>query len=158
MSGYAYIRNGFIENMIEWDGKTEYNPGSDVTLIEITKDFSPQQGDAYLNGVLYPRPDYKYDYTFDTEKMVWNITSESATQKDKDDAVSNLGTAQAEYDRASEQITALQQRMDDEDYDDSNTEESVKAEKSTWTTYRKALRAYIAAGDGTNPLPTAPKV
>lgn len=68
----------------------------------------------------------------------------------------NLQTAQDEYDSASEHITALQQRMDDDDYDDTNTEESVKALKATWTTYRKALRAYISSADGTKSLPAAP--
>lgn len=47
--------------------------------------------------------------------------------------------------------------MDDDDYNDANTEESVKAQKATWTIYRKALRAYIAAADGTKSLPTAPR-
>lgn len=70
----------------------------------------------------------------------------------------NLETAQAEYNRASDQITALQQRIDDEDYDETNTEESVSASKKSWTTYRKTLRAYLAAADGTKALPAAPDI
>lgn len=69
----------------------------------------------------------------------------------------NLQQAQVEYDNASARIRLLQDRVDDEDYDDTYTEEAVKQEKSTWTAYRKSLRAYLTANDGTKDLPTAPQ-
>lgn len=31
---YALIKNGVVENMIEWDGVTEYVPGEDYELIQ----------------------------------------------------------------------------------------------------------------------------
>lgn len=33
MANYAVVKNGIVENMIVWDGVSEYNPGDGVTMI-----------------------------------------------------------------------------------------------------------------------------
>lgn len=73
-----------------------------------------------------------------------------------DHAAENLLKAQEQYELASGKIDNLNDQIEDEDYSETDTEESVKASKVSWTTYRKALRAYIASTDGTKALPTAP--
>ncbi|EOS94765.1 hypothetical protein LU631_02820 [Erwinia tracheiphila] len=153
-NAWALVKNGYVVNTVVW--AADDGGFSEFLTVQFTEKVQPNIGDAYIDGVLYPKPRDRYDYTFDTEKLVWNLTADSASKKAKDDAASQLLMAQEEYNRASDKITALQQRMDDDDYDDTNTEDTVKAQKATWTTYRKALRAYISAADGTKSLPTAP--
>uniref|UniRef100_UPI0030090F37 hypothetical protein n=2 Tax=Enterobacterales TaxID=91347 RepID=UPI0030090F37 len=70
-------------------------------------------------------------------------------------AAKNLLTAQAAYENASNKITALNEQIQDDDFD-GTTEVTVKAELAAWTNYRKDLRAYIKNADGNQPLPTAP--
>ncbi|WP_158781577.1 hypothetical protein [Pantoea sp. BAV 3049] len=154
MSNYALIKEGFVLNIVVWDGEGDIF--EDYTTVEMSDDFPAQIGDAYINGTLYPKPRDGYDYTFDAEKLEWIITADSAKQQAVDHAQEQLRTAQSEYDRASSKIDALQDQIEDEDYSETETEEAVKAAKTTWTTYRKALRAYIAAADGTKTLPVAP--
>jgi hypothetical protein len=36
MTGYAVVKNGVVENMVVWDGVTEYSP--DGELVEATSD------------------------------------------------------------------------------------------------------------------------
>jgi hypothetical protein len=36
MTGYAVVKNGVVENMVVWDGVTEYSPDGD--LVEATSD------------------------------------------------------------------------------------------------------------------------
>jgi hypothetical protein len=36
MTGYAVVKNGVVENMVAWDGVTEYSPDGD--LVEATSD------------------------------------------------------------------------------------------------------------------------
>ena len=36
MTGYAVVKNGVVENMVAWDGVTEYTP--DGELVEVTSD------------------------------------------------------------------------------------------------------------------------
>ncbi|MEW5290278.1 tail fiber assembly protein [Erwinia papayae] len=109
---------------------------------------------------LQPISDDDYTAFFNPPDGYYGLFDKTGPHLEKnpepDPAIENLQKAQTKYDSASEHITALQQRMDDDDYDDINTEEAVKAQKATWTSYRKALRAYIAAGDGTVILPAAP--
>ncbi|ELY2859500.1 hypothetical protein SMC83_001943 [Cronobacter sakazakii] len=67
-----------------------------------------------------------------------------------------LNSAESEYTRATLQINALNEKVEDGDYSEGETEESVGAVKKAWTDYRIALRAYIKAADGTQQLPKAP--
>ncbi|MFU2318912.1 hypothetical protein [Rahnella sp. PCH160] len=153
-SNYAIIKDGFVVNTVVWDGDGDIF--FDVTPVEITDDFNASIGDAYVNNALYAKPRDGYDYTFSTETLAWTITAESAELKSAASAEGNLETAQSEYTRASDKITALQQQIDDEDYSGTDTVAAVAVEKSTLVTYRKALRAYIATGDGTAILPAQP--
>ncbi|MGE4775215.1 hypothetical protein [Yersinia enterocolitica] len=68
-------------------------------------------------------------------------------------AAENMATARTEYDRATANIVALNEQIEDEDYA-GTTKDTVKADLSSWTDYRKQLRAYIKAGDGCGPLPS----
>ncbi|MFS7358681.1 hypothetical protein AB6896_07415 [Rahnella inusitata] len=151
---YALIKDGFVVNVVAWNGDEDIF--SDFTTEEITDAFAASIGDAYVNGILYTRPRDGYEYTFSTENLEWALTTESAAEKSEADAITSLETAQSEYTRASDKITALQQQIDDEDYSGKETAATVAAVKTTWTTYRKALRAYIAADAGTAALPKAP--
>lgn len=81
---------------------------------------------------------------------------EPVINKTKDEiAAENLALAREGYVQASEQITALMEQIEDEDYADA-TEYIVKESLSSWTDYRKKLRAYIKAEDGSQSLPVAP--
>ncbi|KAJ3619177.1 hypothetical protein Zmor_008747 [Zophobas morio] len=72
----------------------------------------------------------------------------------EEQAAENMTTAASEYDRATVNIVALNEQIEDEDYA-GTTEEAVKTELAAWTDYRKQLRTYIKAGDGTQRLPPA---
>lgn len=151
---YALIEGGVVVNIAVWNGEGDIF--SDFTAVEITDTFAAAIGDAYINGVLYANPRDGYEYTFSTDMLKWTITSEGAAAKAAAVAAANLETAQSEYNRASDKITALQQQIDDEDYSGADTAATVAADKATWVTYRKALRAYIAAEDGGALLPQKP--
>ncbi|HEP1898758.1 TPA: hypothetical protein VCC33_004628 [Kluyvera cryocrescens] len=66
-----------------------------------------------------------------------------------------MTTAAAEYERATVTIGALNEQIEDADYA-GTSEEAVKESLASWTDYRKQLRAYIKAGDGSKALPVAP--
>ena len=131
---------------------------SDFITVKITDNFAVVMGDAYVNGVLYAKPRDGYEYTFPN-----NTRSPRRAQRRKNGAGgANLETAHSEYGRASDKITALQQQIDDDNYSETETETETEtadkdaAAKAIWTTYRKVLRAYIAADAGTAALPKAP--
>ena len=151
---YAFIKDGAVGNIAVWNGEGDIF--ADFTTVEITDTFAAAIGDAYIDGVLYAKPRDGYEYTFSSDSLKWTMTAEGAAAKTAAVAAANLETAQSEYARASEKITALQQQIDDEDYSETDTAETVAAAKATWTAYRKALRAYIAANDGTAALLQAP--
>ncbi|MEB5476001.1 hypothetical protein [Acinetobacter pollinis] len=64
----------------------------------------------------------------------------------------NLQKAQSEYDIATLKIDALSQQIEDEDGDI----KTLESTKSTWTDYRKSLRAYLKT-DGSCDLPVSPQ-
>lgn len=68
-------------------------------------------------------------------------------------AVENLRTATTEYAQASSNILALQEQIADSDWA-GTSEEAVRDSLANWTAYRRALRAYINTGDGSQALPT----
>ena len=70
-------------------------------------------------------------------------------------AAENLSTAQSEYDRATAVINGLNEQIEDADYA-GTTEAEVNADLMVWTDYRKQLRAYLKAGDGSSVLPPSP--
>ncbi|MDF7658292.1 hypothetical protein PUG81_04870 [Erwiniaceae bacterium L1_54_6] len=137
MSNYALIKNGSVENVVVWDGTGDLF--SDYTAQVIA------DGEMVGPGFVAEQ-DSSGNWTFSAPVVV--ITPE-------EQAAINLQAAQSEYDRASDKITALNQQIEDEDYT-GTTEDVVKASLTSWTTYRKALRAYISTGDGSATLPTAP--
>lgn len=67
-----------------------------------------------------------------------------------------LNSAESEYNRATRKINALNEKMEDDDYSDGESEESLTAIKNLWKEYRIALRAYIKDADGTKELPNSP--
>lgn len=154
MTNYAVISDGFVVNVVVWDGTGDIF--ADTTTIELTDKVSAFIGDAYLDGKVISKPRDGYDYDFTPDKKAWVMTDESKAIVAEKDKTKNLTFAKSEYDRASTKLTSLEQRIEDDDYDEVNTEASIAAEKTKWTTYRKSLRAYIAAADGTAYLPKAP--
>ncbi|MEB5475544.1 hypothetical protein [Acinetobacter pollinis] len=77
------------------------------------------------------------------------LTDEQKLQIKKD---GNLQKAQSEYDIATLKIDALSQQIEDEDGDI----KTLESTKSTWTDYRKSLRAYLKT-DGSGDLPVSPQ-
>ena len=69
MSTYAVVEGNFIANLIEWDGVS----GDFPTAIP-NDDLDARIGDAYIDGVLYPKPRDKWDakYKFDLETRTWS--------------------------------------------------------------------------------------
>ena len=138
MSAYALIKDGIVVNAVLWNGEGE-----------IFQEFETYEiGEGEIVGPGYSaKKDEKGKWTFSAP--VVELTPEERDNK-------NIQDAQSSYDRASAQITSRNQIIEDEDYS-SSSEEAVRAQLSTWTTYRKALRAYINKGDGKLPQPKAPE-
>ncbi|MBS0893943.1 hypothetical protein JK211_07835 [Tatumella sp. JGM130] len=138
MSGYALIKDGLVMNTVVWDGEGEiFSEYEQCKIVD-----GMQVGPGYM-----AKKDETGNWVFTAPVIV--ITPEEQAQK-------NLNTAQSEYARASAQITALNQRIEDEDYSSEHTEAGVAKSKADWTTYRKALRAYIAEASGKDALPKGP--
>lgn len=38
---YAMIRNGLVENIVEWDGVSDWSPGDDYTVIDCPPQVGP---------------------------------------------------------------------------------------------------------------------
>ncbi|MCX2201459.1 hypothetical protein [Pantoea agglomerans] len=138
VSSYALIKDGVVVNAVLWNGEGDLFP--EYETYEIKEE--DQVGPGFT-----AEKDKKGSWVF-TAPVV-EITPEERAQK-------NLSTAQSEYNRASAQITALNQRIEDEDYSGDYTEAAVAKSKNDWTTYRKALRAYISEADGKEALPAPP--
>lgn len=136
---YAVVEDGLVTNMIVWDGVSSYGIGGTQTLIHVPAagmgDSTPGIGWQYKEGV-FTAPNI--------EKSADEIARE------------NMAAADSEYERASLKITAINERIADEDWD-GTTESAVRAELSSWTGYRKLLRAYINAADWTQALPELPE-
>lgn len=137
MTNYALIKDGLVENVVVWDGKGDIF--SDFSTCEIKA--GQQVG-----------PGFSAEQNSSGE---WEFGAPVVVITPQEQAALNLQSAQSEYDCASEKITALNERIEDEDYT-GTTEAAVKDELASWTTYRKALRAYIAVADGSAALPSTP--
>jgi len=138
MSAYALIKDGLVVNSVLWNGEGE-----------IFQEFETYEiGEGEIVGPGYSaKKDAKGKWTFSAP--VVELTPEEQANK-------NIQEASSSYDRASVKITSLNQVIEDEDYS-SSSEEDIRAELATWTSYRKALRAYIAKGDGKVSLPESPE-
>lgn len=49
---YALIRNGYVENVVEWDGETDWSPGPDYDVIDCPDEVGP--GWLYDDGFSPP--------------------------------------------------------------------------------------------------------
>lgn len=130
---YARIENGIVAELVDVpegvDISDLYHP--DLQFVDVSGVApQPEDGWTYAGGV-FAAPVYV------------------PTPED------NLIAAQVGYERATAVITEMNEQIEDADYA-GTTEEDVKAELSAWTNYRKQLRAYIKAGDGSQPVPSAP--
>lgn len=132
MANYALIKNSVVDNIVIWDGEGDLF--SAYQVVELSEDTIAGPGWTY-DGKLFTAP----------------VTE----QTPEEIAMRNLVTANAEYDRATAQIDVLNEQIKDEDWT-GTTEATVNAALASWTTYRKALRAYIKAGDGSQSLADAP--
>ncbi|EFI8233618.1 TPA: hypothetical protein IEP67_004892 [Escherichia coli] len=100
------------------------------------------------------RPNQFYEWNEESKK--WDVPDEYRAAFEQFNAQSNLLTAETEYDRATDIISALTEQLDDEDFYEEETQESVTTAKINWVNYRKLLRAYINDKNGVADLPTAP--
>lgn len=134
---FALITNGIVVNTIicESDELAQELFSSDFTVVNI---------DGVSVGI-----GWAYDGKEFAAPVIVKTPEEIAAE--------NMATARSEYDRATDIITALNEQIEDADYD-GTTEENVKVELSEWTDYRKQLRAYIKAGDGSQELPPPPNI
>lgn len=129
---YAVVENGVVINIVVWDGKSEWQPVTGEAV-----QCPSQVGIGWFyDGSNFSQPP-------------------TPEQTPEELASANMAKAASEYERASVAIVALNEQIEDADYD-GTTEEEVKAELAAWTDYRKQLRAYIKAGDGNQQLPSAP--
>ncbi|WP_188249411.1 hypothetical protein [Citrobacter sp. C1] len=129
---YAIVKNESVINVIMWEGEPDWAPDKGEA---IRAPDGVGIGWGYANGQFTAPPEPE-------------LTPDELAAK-------NLLTAQAAYENASNKITALNEQIQDDDFD-GTTEVTVKAELAAWTNYRKDLRAYIKNADGNQPLPTAP--
>lgn len=129
---YAVVENGVVINIVIWDGQSEWKP--------VTGEAVPCPSQVGI--------DWLYDGSHFSQPPVPEQTPEEL-------AAANMTTAAAEYERATVTIGALNERIEDDDYD-GTTEGEVKEELAAWTDCRKQLRAYIKAGDGSQSLPHQP--
>ncbi|HEP1897665.1 TPA: hypothetical protein VCC33_003497 [Kluyvera cryocrescens] len=127
---YAVVENGVVINIVVWDGQSEWQP---VTGEAVS---CPAQVGI---GWLYDGSNFSQPPT--------------PEQTPEELAAANMATAASEYERATVAIGALNEQIEDADYE-GTTEEEVKEELDAWTDYRKQLRAYIKAGDGSQTLPS----
>lgn len=132
----ALIKNAVVENTIIC--------GSVKEAAELFPSYSVVDIDGVLAGT---------GWTYDGK----NFKAPEIVKTPEEIASENMATARSEYDRATDSITALNEQIEDADYD-GTTEENVKVELSEWTDYRKQLRAYIKAGDGSQELPPPPNI
>lgn len=134
---FALIKNNIVENTVlcESENLASVLYSADYLVINI---------DGSSVG-----PGWSYDGETFTAPVIVKTPEEIATE--------NLATAQSEYDHASGKIVALNEQIEDADYA-GTTEDEVKTELAEWTDYRKQLRAYIKAGDGSKALPVSPAV
>lgn len=138
MSSYALIKDGIVVNAVLWDGQGD--------IFQEYEKYEIKDGEQVGPGYT-AKKDSKGKWSFSAP--VVEITPEEQANK-------NIQAASSAYDLASAKITALNEIIEDEDYS-SYPEADVRAQLSTWTSYRKALRAYIAKGDGSAKLPTSPE-
>ena len=130
---YALVKDNVVENLIAWDGEGDLFPGYDA--IELSDELIASVGWSY-DGKTFTAPP-------------------EPAKTPEEQAAENRAIAHSEYDRATIVINELNEQIQDEDYD-GTTEEAVKDELAAWTNYRKELRAYIKAADGSQQLPSAP--
>lgn len=154
---YAVINEeGLIGNIINLDisESPEWTPGEGKSII--SAELNDRIGDYIIGGKRYPKPRDNWEYSFNQTDLAWVMSDASVKEKSIEKMNNRLNSASDEYNRASVEITSIQQQIDDEDYSDGETEESLTAEKSKWTAYRVKLRAYIKSGDGSKELPVKP--
>ncbi|MEE9653898.1 hypothetical protein V4836_06960 [Kluyvera ascorbata] len=125
MMRYAVVDNGNVINIVEWDGVTEWKPNSGYP-IQINDDVGI--GWSYENNVF------------------------TAPPSEKNTPEQNLINARTQCDLASLKISEFRDMIDDNDFSQMTSDE-VNAELASWTEYRKALRKYIADGDGSADFP-----
>lgn len=131
MPNYALIKNKIVENIAVCE--------SDEYATTFFNDFTVVNVDNIMAS-----PGWTYDgKTFSAPEV--ELTKEEIN-------LSNLEKANSEYSRATSQIDAINEQIEDEDWIDS-TEEDVKSQLASWTDYRKKLRAYIKVADGSVALP-----
>lgn len=133
---YALIKDAIVQNVVVCD--------DDDSAKELFADFTVINIDGLDVGI---------GWGYEGDSFIAPPPPETPPEEI---AAGRLNTAQAEYDRATDEINKRNEQIDDSDYD-GTTEDAVKAELAEWTQYRKELRSYIKNNDGTVNLPSSPE-
>ncbi|EMO6449565.1 hypothetical protein RNH54_005666 [Raoultella planticola] len=128
---YAVIEDGVVVNLIVWDGKNSL-PADLGKPVAASEEVGIGWG---YNGTDFSSPP-------EPEKTQAEIS------------LSNVATAQSKYDKATVKINSLNERIQDNDFNNV-TESAVRSSLAEWTNYRKELRSYLAS-DGLKSLPVPP--
>lgn len=136
MSGYALIKDGFVGNIVVWDGQGDASVIFEgFTVIEVNEKFTARIGDGYIDGKLIPYPSDGYEYNFDKENSSWIITDEGSMKKNDaqiEDAASKKSglLSEAQQKISLWQTELLLGMISDDD----------KAKLTNWIVYIKALK------------------
>lgn len=133
---YALIKDAIVQNVVVCD--------DDDSAKELFSDFTVINIDGLEVGI---------GWGYEGDSFIAPPPPETLPEEI---AAGRLNTAQAEYDRATDEINKRNEQIDDSDYD-GTSEDAVKAELAEWTQYRKELRSYIKNNDGTVNLPSSPE-
>lgn len=125
---YAVIEGGIVVNLIVWDGKSALPPESGEPVAA---------GDGVSIGWGYNGSEFS--------------SPPESVKTQAEISRLNLSLAQSEYDKSTAKINALNERIQDADFNDV-TENAVRSSLEEWTGYRKELRAYLNS-DGSGALP-----
>ncbi|WP_210461665.1 tail fiber assembly protein [Pantoea ananatis] len=137
MSGYALIKDGYVVNIVVWDGQGDASAIFEgFNVIEVNEKFTARIGDAYIDGNLIPYPSDGYEYIFDKKTLSWAITDEGSKKKNDaqiEDAASKKSglLSEAQQNISLWQTELLLGMISDDD----------KASLTNWVVYIKALKA-----------------
>ena len=152
MSGYALIKDGYVANIVVWDGQGDASVIFEgFTVIEVSEQFTARIGDAYVDGKLIPYPSDGYQYTYDKTSSTWVITDESK-KKQADDLTANAVSKKSGLLSEAKQNISLWQTelllgmISDDD----------KAKLTSWIVYIKALQALDTSNASNITWPTKP--
>lgn len=79
MAKYAIIKDGYVTNVVEWDGTGDIFGNS--TTLALSDTVSAKIDDAVVSGVVYAKPTDGFEYEFNSTSLAWEITAAGQTAK-----------------------------------------------------------------------------